>query len=118
MRLLDPCSRPDRAPAQGALRRFKSKWGDGFTRNYAALWARLLQLQGQGNPVPSVVVVGKGERRHLMLPPQLESKVAFHPWLRYPVSTTAATWAQGLGSPGLPGYGSGEVRAGCKAALT
>ncbi|GFR41928.1 hypothetical protein Agub_g2721, partial [Astrephomene gubernaculifera] len=31
-----------------------------------------------------VVVVGKGERRDLQLPAELEDVVSFHPWLRYP----------------------------------
>ena len=35
--------------------------------------------------MPPVVVVGKGERADLQLPPELENRVAFHPWLRYPV---------------------------------
>ena len=39
----------------------------------------------QGMAVPPVVVVGKGERRHLMLPRELESSVTFHPWLKYQV---------------------------------
>ncbi len=71
--------------AQGALRRYKSKHGNGFTRDYGALWARMLQLRKQGVAVPPVVVVGKGERRHLMLPRELESSVTFHPWLKYQV---------------------------------
>ncbi|KAG2440176.1 hypothetical protein HXX76_004289 [Chlamydomonas incerta] len=68
---------------QGALRRYKSKHGNGFTRDYGALWARMLELRKQGVAVPPVVVVGKGERRHLMLPRELESSVTFHPWLKY-----------------------------------
>lgn len=71
---------------QGALRRFKSRHGDGFTRDYSGLWQRMMALRAAGQSLPRVVVVGKGERGDLHLPPQLEDRVAFHPWLRYPVS--------------------------------
>ncbi|GLC42576.1 hypothetical protein PLESTB_001115700 [Pleodorina starrii] len=69
---------------QGALRRFKSKHGNGFTRDYSGLWRRLLQLRATGQAVPAVVVVGKGLREDLLLPPELEDRVGFHPYLKYP----------------------------------
>lgn len=98
------CCRP-----QGALRKFKSKHGNGFTRNYAGLWLRLLEVNGyagtadnggagaggrggggavaaqQGAAAVRLVVVGKGLKKDLELPEQLEQHVDFHPWLRYPV---------------------------------
>jgi hypothetical protein len=43
------------------------------------------QLRSRGATLPSLAVVGKGERKNLQLPPELEDTVSFHPWLRYPV---------------------------------
>ncbi|EFJ48709.1 hypothetical protein VOLCADRAFT_104568 [Volvox carteri f. nagariensis] len=69
---------------QGALRRFKSRHGNGFTRDYVGLWQRLMQLRATGQAVPPVVVMGKGQREDLLLPPELDDRVAFYPWLKYP----------------------------------
>ncbi|KAG2491250.1 hypothetical protein HYH03_010457 [Edaphochlamys debaryana] len=76
---------------QGALRRYRSKacaTSACYTRDYAALWRRLLELRDEGaGPVPPVVVVGKGERKNLLLPPELDganSSVTYKPWLPYP----------------------------------
>ncbi len=74
---------------QGALRKYRNKNGTGYTRNYAQLWARLLELRRQrppaGGAAVRVAVLGKGEKEALGLPPELEGDVQFHAHLPYPV---------------------------------
>ncbi|KAL6763640.1 hypothetical protein V8C86DRAFT_2492617 [Haematococcus lacustris] len=80
---------------QGALRQFRSKQRQGFTRNYTALWQRLVELKA-GAPVDSgrpaspaavkvrVKVLGKGLKRQLGIPEALDADVDHFAQLPYP----------------------------------
>ncbi|KAJ9522260.1 hypothetical protein QJQ45_008087 [Haematococcus lacustris] len=81
--------------AQGALRQFRSKQRQGFTRNYTALWQRLVELKAgasvdSGRPAsPAAIkvrvkVLGKGLKRQLGIPEALDADVDHFAQLPYP----------------------------------